>query len=149
MERGWWRAAPAYALGAVLGVLLGIVGAFLAPARPLPFLSVGVLIAVVGNVLVPYHLGRAAESPIGAIVPALAWLVTTVYLGTERREGDLIVTGAAWGLAFLVLGAVAAALTIPRVRPAIQRDRLRELARQQELDSAEPNTTGHGSDPSE
>jgi hypothetical protein len=99
-----------------LGVLLGIYGAFLVPSGPRlggTVLSLGVLIAVVGNVAGPW-LGRAAAGRFGGITPLVGWLLATLALGTARPAGSVILPGGgdlavpAW--LFLLLGAVAGAV---------------------------------------
>jgi hypothetical protein len=132
-KRGVWQAgavsdaeptgsaatALSYALVLVLAFLLAVWGAFLVPLRwGSVLLPVAVLIAVVGN----FVLGRAGGRLLGragALGPGLVWLTVALIAGSRRDEGDLIVPGTLPGLAFLMLGAVSAAVAYgaaPRAR---------------------------------
>jgi hypothetical protein len=107
------RKGAAYALVLVLTVELALWGAFLTGARPFGYaFPLAAVVAVVGNVV----LGRAGERVlgrrVGAAIPGVVWLVIAVTLGTTRSEGDLVVRGDFRGLAFLVLGAVAATAAV-------------------------------------
>ena len=73
---------------------------------------VGVLIAIVGNLAVGIVGGRGVRSRVVPAVTGFVWLVVAVVLGSRRPEGDLIVTGQTPGVAFLFLGAIAAAVAI-------------------------------------
>ena len=99
--------------GAVVGALLAVVTAFLVP------LGVPLVVVTLG----PYAhaVGRAARSAPAAAVPSIAWFVTTMALASSRAEGDLVVTGSATGLAYLLLGTVSAAVGIGTVRAGIER----------------------------
>ena len=102
--------AAAYALVLVLAFLLAIWGAFLVPLRwGTVLLPVAVLIAVVGNLVLGRAGGRLLGRP-GALGPGLVWLAIALVAGSKRGEGDLIVPGTLPGLAFLLLGAIAAAV---------------------------------------
>jgi hypothetical protein len=57
----------------------------------------------------------------GAALPGLLWIVVALQLGSKRTEGDLVVPGDLRGVAFLLAGALAAALVVgatPVRRPA-------------------------------
>ena len=126
-------------VGAVVGALLAVVGGFLVPRHVGP-LSVGAAVALLGVGPYVHMLGRAARSALVGAVPALAWLGVTMFLASIRTEGDLIVTGSADGLAFLLLGTVSSAVGIGTVRAGIQRgDRIRaeRAARRAALDEIE------------
>jgi hypothetical protein len=96
----------------VLGLVLGIFGALLIPAGPRigsVLLSVGVAVALIGN-LVSGVLGvEMTGNRLGAIVPGIGWVVAVLPLGAKRPEGDLIVTGDTKGYAFLLVGILTAA----------------------------------------
>jgi hypothetical protein len=96
----------------VLGLVLGIFGALLIPAGPRigsVLLSVGVAVALIGN-LVSGLLGiEMTGNRLGAIVPGIGWVVAVLPLGAKRPEGDLIVTGDTKGYAFLLVGILTAA----------------------------------------
>lgn len=113
-------------VGTFLGFLLALVTAFWIPTSPV---SLGA--AATTLCLGPYcHLyGRALRSPALAALPAMAWLVTALVLGSARAEGDVVVTGDVNGLAFLLLGTVSAAVGIGTVRRGIDRSDLRASQR--------------------
>ncbi|MDP9496828.1 MAG: DUF6113 family protein [Actinomycetota bacterium] len=110
--------AISYALLLVLTLLSAVWGAFLVPLRvggtPVPL---GLLLALAP---VPLCLagGRLLQRRAGAAVPGGLWVATALALGSQRREGDLVVTGGALGIAFLTVGALAAAAAIGGWRPA-------------------------------
>lgn len=105
-----------YGLVLVLALLLAVWGAFLVPLRigtvPLP---VAVLVALVGNAALGWWGGRLLGRP-GAAGPGLVWLAVALSLGSQRREGDLVVPGSAMGLVFLLVGAVTSAVAFGAVR---------------------------------
>lgn len=105
----------------VLGAVLGIWGAFLVPLRlPGGVEGLSVAIAVVGNLGAGLLGGIGTGTRLGAGLPGLAWLVVAVLAGVSRPEGDLVVPGGlpadpgvgTVGMAFLLLGAVAAAIAV-------------------------------------
>ncbi len=100
-----------------LSLLLAVVGAFLVPYDPVPGLSVGVAIAVAGNFLVAVGGRRAYGGVTGAVLPAVVWLVVTLTLASGRPEGDVVLSNSVSSLAFIVLGAVSAAVGIGRRTP--------------------------------
>jgi hypothetical protein len=96
----------------VLGATLGVVGAFLIPAGPRigsVLLSVGVAVALVGNIVSGLLGTEMTGNRLGAIVPGIGWVVVVLPLGAKRPEGDLVVTGDTKGYAFLLAGLMAAA----------------------------------------
>jgi hypothetical protein len=100
----------AYGLVLVLAVLLALWGCFLVPLRlggvPVPLAC---LVALVGNAA----LGRAGGrlfGRAGAAGPGLVWLVIVLRLSSPTADGDLVVPGTGWGLAFLVVGALTSAV---------------------------------------
>ena len=115
-------------VGAVVGALLALVAAFFVPTR-YGVLSLGDAAALL--TVGPYAraVGRAARSTLVGAIPALAWLLTTMYFASTRPEGDLVVTGTAYGLAFLLLGTVSGAVGIGTIRSAVQRDDRRAAER--------------------
>lgn len=96
----------------VLGLVLGIFGAFLIPAGPRigsVLLSVGVAVALIGNIVSGVLGTEMTGNRLGAIVPGIGWIVAVLPLGAKRPEGDLVVTGDTKGYAFLLVGILAAA----------------------------------------
>ena len=112
-EPGWAE----FALVVLLTVLLALWGAFLVPLR-IGSVAVPVGVAVA---LSNYPLCRAGAAALGrrtgAAVPMAVWAVIAVLFSTARREGDLIITGSLRGLAFLLVGLLAAAVAVGSWRP--------------------------------
>lgn len=107
-------------VSAVVGGLLAMLGAFFVPLRS-GWLSLGDALALVTIGPYVFLVGRALRSPLAGVPPALGWLFTTMSFASLRPEGDLIVTGEATGLAFLLLGTVSAAVGIGTIRKGIAR----------------------------
>ena len=113
------RSVPAFVLVLALTVLLALWGAFLVPLRlGGTALPVGVAVA-----LTNYPLCRAGAASLGrragAAVPMLLWTAIAVALSSQRREGDLVITGSVRGLAFLLVGLLAAAVAVGGWRPPV------------------------------
>ncbi|HVF18817.1 MAG TPA: DUF6113 family protein [Mycobacteriales bacterium] len=105
------------ALLAYVSFLLAVFGAFLVPSTPVPGVSAGVLLAVVGNYVLGVAGRRAVDATVGAVLPALVWLVSALTLASGRREGDVVLTSSGGSMAFLLLGAMAYAVAIGRKPP--------------------------------
>ncbi|SNR63032.1 hypothetical protein [Blastococcus mobilis] len=113
----------------VVGTWLALVEVFWLPLRVGGVLvPVSVVVAVVGNLLLPAGALRWSGSRLVAVLPAVAWLVVALGAMVRRPEGDLVMTGGgATGvvnLAFLMIGVLAAAFSVGRVlagprRPAV------------------------------
>ena len=100
----------AYALGLLLGVILGLYGAFLVPAGPRPggvLLSYGVVLVLVGNTGAALLVRWLTGTRLGAMTVLIGWAPVVVWLGTSRPEGDLVLQGDGKGYLFLGVGAVA------------------------------------------
>lgn len=108
----------AVAMLTFVAALLAVFGAFLVPVTPLPGLSAGVVLAVIGNYVVVTRARGVTRTAAGAALPALAWLAIVMTLASGRREGDVILTGSGASLAFIALGALSAALALGRRLPA-------------------------------
>lgn len=115
---GWdVRSVPTFALVLLLTALLAVWGAFLVPLR------IGGVAAPVGVVvaLANLPLCRAGAAALGrragAGVPMVLWCAIAFALSTQRSEGDLVITGSLRGLAFLLVGLLAAALAVGGYRP--------------------------------
>ena len=111
---GWGIAAV------VAGTWLALVEVFWLPLRVGGVLvPVSVVAAVVGNLIVVAEAYRWSRSRVVAVLPALAWLVVALAATRRRPEGDLIIVGTGAlgyvGLAFLLVGVVAAAFAVGRV----------------------------------
>jgi hypothetical protein len=115
-------------VSAFVGGLLAMLGAFFVPSRS-GWFSLGDALALVTIGPYAFLVGRALRSPLAGVPPALAWLFTTMYFASLRPEGDLIVTGEATGLAFLLLGTLSAAVGVGTIRNGIARADRRAAAR--------------------
>lgn len=109
--------AATYGLVLLLTVLLAVWGAFLVPLRVHGVRApLGVLLA-----LATVPLGRAGATVLGrragAVVPTLLWLTVAALLASQRREGDLVVTGDLSGLAFLLVGVLGGAFAVGSWQP--------------------------------
>jgi hypothetical protein len=113
--------AACYVALLLLGALLGIWGAFLVPLRLFGRIEgLAVVVAVVGNLGAGLLGGIGTGTRLGAALPGAAWLIVAVLSGITRSEGDLVVPGGipsdpgvgTVGMAFLLLGAVAAAIAV-------------------------------------
>jgi len=100
-----------------LSFLLSVFGAFFVPYDPVPGVSVGVLVAVVGNYWVAMAGRRVYDGLAGAVLPALIWLAVTLTLASGRAEGDVVLSNSTASLAFIVLGATSSAVGIGRRLP--------------------------------
>lgn len=102
-----------FGLVVVLACQLAVWEAFLVGARPwgLP-LPVSALLAVVGNVVLGVVGARTLGNRIGAVVPAALWLIIVLGLASSRAEGDVVIPDSVRGLAFLLLGTLAAAAPV-------------------------------------
>jgi hypothetical protein len=119
---GWAVAVVAVA------VWLALVEVFWLPLRVGGILlPLSVPAAVVGNLLLVGTAMKLTRSRLVAVLPAVVWLVVVVAGMVRRPEGDLVISGrgalGSVGLAFLLLGALAAAVAVgralatPRTRP--------------------------------
>ena len=117
------RRLGAALLVTVLAAWLALVEVFWLPLRvfgvPVP---VSVVAAVVGNLLLVGLAARLTGSRLGAVLPAVVWLVVAVGASLRRPEGDLLLTGGGvlgfLSLAFLLAGVVAAAFAVGKVLAA-------------------------------
>jgi hypothetical protein len=107
-------------LGVVLAGWLAVVEVFWLPLRVGGLLvPVSVVAAVAGNLLLIDLVHRRTGSRVGALLPALTWVVGAVAASLRRPEGDLLLVGSGGlgmvGIAFLLGGFVAAAVGVGRV----------------------------------
>jgi hypothetical protein len=110
-----WLGYVSLAVIGLLSGVLAVIGGFLSPAAPrvlgIP-VPLGVLVAVVGNLAVGFLGARGTGSRAAPVISALVWVGVSLFLGSSRPEGDLVVTGSGKGVAFLLLGTAAAAAAI-------------------------------------
>ncbi len=107
------------ALVTVCAAELAVLECFLLPLRigaiPVPL---SIVAAVFGNALLPGLAYRLTGSRVAALLPLLVWTVVVILAAVPRPEGDVIVTGTARGIGFLLLGAVAGAYAAGRLLTA-------------------------------
>ncbi|KQS68322.1 hypothetical protein [Modestobacter sp. Leaf380] len=110
---------------AVLAVLaaawLAAVEVFWLPLRvgPVP-VPLSLLVAAVGNLLLPAWVHRHSGSRVVALLPVLVWVVVAIGASVRRPEGDLLITGQTTaaqlvGLGFLLVGVLAGSFSVGRV----------------------------------
>jgi hypothetical protein len=109
--------------GVVAAAWLAVVEVFWLPFRLGGVLvPVSVLAAVAGNLLLVSLVLRRSGSRTVAVLPALAWAGVVAAATLRRPEGDLVIVGTgglgAVGLAFLLLGVVAAVVAVARALAA-------------------------------
>lgn len=113
-----------------LAVWLAVVEVFWLPLRIGGVLvPLSVVVAVVGNLLMPRLALWLTGSRVVAALTGVAWLVVVVAGMIRRPEGDLLITGGGTtgvvNLAFLLCGVLAAAFAVGRAlggpRPPVTR----------------------------
>ena len=113
---GELRRSATFTVVLVLALLTALWGAFLVPLRVLGVpLPVAVVVAVVANVVLGTVGGRL-YGRLGAALPGVLWFAVVAVLQGRRPEGDLVVVGSVTGLAFLLLGSIAAAVPVGMAR---------------------------------
>jgi hypothetical protein len=76
----------------LLGVALGVWGAFLVPLRlPGGLEGLADVIALGGNLVVGLAAARGTGSLLAAAMPGIGWLVTVLVLGSVARPSDEVV----------------------------------------------------------
>jgi hypothetical protein len=119
-------------LGVAVAAWLAVVEVLWLPLRVGGLLvPVSVLAAVVGNLLLVDLVLRLTASRAVALLPAVTWVGVAAAASMRRPEGDLLIVGSgglgAVGLAFLVLGVLAAFVAVGRAlahRPPSSADRI-------------------------
>jgi hypothetical protein len=102
----------AYAFGVLLGAALGLYGVVAVPTGPRPggtLLSLGLGLALVGNVGAALLVRWFTGTRLGAMVVLVGWIPVVLLLGTARQEGDLLLQATTPGYLFLAIGSLAPA----------------------------------------
>jgi len=104
-------AGAAYGMLALLGLALGVVGAFHHSwyLGDVPVAALGWLVVLFA---VPYAMGRLNRGKIAAAVPAVGWFIATFALATKHRAGDFVIAADLAGYLYLYGGAVVMALAV-------------------------------------
>jgi Family of unknown function (DUF6113) len=97
-------------LGAVVGVTGSFVQAVTVHAGPVP-IPVGLAIALGGCAGLFMGGAWVMRSRLGAVVPAVAWLLAVLLMSSKRPEGDVVLPQEATAYGYLFLGTLLGALT--------------------------------------
>jgi hypothetical protein len=102
-----------YVVLAAIGVVLGLIEAFLVPQRMFGGLEgLSAVLAFVGNAVVGSLGGVGTRTITGAVVPITTWFLTVVVLSFYAPGGDVVIAGklpadpgvVVTGMAFLIVG---------------------------------------------
>jgi hypothetical protein len=105
----------AYGALAVAGAVLGVFGSFYQGVEigPIPVLAIAFSLLNLGAFRLA---GWAMGVRLGALVPAVGWLVAVIFMSSKRPEGDLVITATTASYIFLIGGSVAALAAIALTR---------------------------------
>jgi Flp pilus assembly protein TadB len=94
-----------------LTVLAAVCEAFLVPLRMAGVrIPVALLLAVAGNLTLPWLARWLSRSRMMTMLPALLWFLVILVLAGGTTEGDVVLAGNDWvALTLLLFGSVAAA----------------------------------------
>lgn len=96
----------AYFLLFLLGLLEGLIGSFQYSQGPVPLLPIVFVVAIFATCALG---ARGMRSALGAVLPAIGWFLTTLWLSNGTTSGSVIITDTAAGKWFLFGGSLAAA----------------------------------------
>ncbi|WP_066371417.1 DUF6113 family protein [Herbidospora mongoliensis] len=105
----------AYGVLFMLGLVLGVVGAFEHEWYLSGTLPIGGILAVLVVFAVPYAMGRLMVTRLAAGVVAVGWVIPSMILAGPRPEGDLAIAATLGGYIYLYGGLVAVALAVALV----------------------------------
>jgi hypothetical protein len=108
--------AVAYLGLAVLGALVAVAGALIQAG----WFPGGLLLALAGCAAVFYGGTKLTGTRLGAVVPAVVWLVCVMLLSSTRGEGDFLFAAGVGPYVYLLGGAMAAVIcaTVPQLVPS-------------------------------
>lgn len=110
-----------YVVLAAIGVLLGVIEAFLVPLRLFGGIEgLSAVLALVGNAAIGSFGGIGTRTLAGAITPILGWFVAVGVLAVVAPGGDVVLAGklaadpgvVVAGTAFLFLGVIGGAIAL-------------------------------------
>ncbi|MEX5636490.1 DUF6113 family protein [Parafrankia sp. FMc2] len=96
-----------YAFGVLAGFVLGLYGVVLVAAGPRPggfLISIGLLMALIGNAGAALLVRWLTGTRLGAMIILVGWLPIVLALASSRTEGDLLLKASATGYLFLGIG---------------------------------------------
>ncbi|GLX98941.1 MULTISPECIES: DUF6113 family protein [Herbidospora] len=102
----------AYGVLFMLGLVVGVVGAFEHEWYLFGTLPVGAVLAVLILFGLPYAMGRLMRTRMAAGVVAVGWVIPSMILAGPRPEGDLAIAATLGGYIYLYGGLVAVALAV-------------------------------------
>ena len=100
-----------YAVLLVLGLLLGLTGAFQF-SRGIGPVPLGAVLFVLAVGAVCWFCGRATRSVGGALVPAVGWIVASFSMAMPNTSGSVVITNSIAGEIYLYGGALCAAIGV-------------------------------------
>jgi hypothetical protein len=105
----------AYGVLVVGGATIGLLGSFYqaVDTGPVPVLAIAFTLLNLGAFRLA---GWAMGTRLGAVIPALGWLLVVIFLSSRRAEGDLVISASAAGYVFILGGSAAAILAVARTR---------------------------------
>lgn len=101
-----------YTVLAVLGLILGVAGAFqhaIYLGADTPVAAIGWLVLLFAAL---YGMGRLMRSKLGALVPGVGWILVSTLLAGQRTEGDLVIAANTAGYLYLYGGFAAVVLAV-------------------------------------
>lgn len=105
-----------YAALAVLGVVVAVAGSLVHDA----WFPGGLLLALAGSAALFYGGTQLTGTRMGAVVPAVVWLVTVMLLSSARPEGDFLFANGIAPYVYLLVGAMSGVMcaTLTPRRPS-------------------------------
>jgi hypothetical protein len=89
-----WLAVVSVLVFTAVSVLTAVIEVELVPVRiGTTVVPVSVALAVLSNAGVPVLSRRAVPNTAAAVLPALAWVATVLFLSQARPEGDVLLVG--------------------------------------------------------
>ncbi len=113
--------AASYAVLFLLGVVLALLGTFLAPAGLRVgghlVLSIGILVALVGHPIAGLLGLTLTGTRLGTLTPLLGWALVVLPLSSGTAQGDVVLPGTATSIAYLLVGAASYGAVAVFTRP--------------------------------
>jgi hypothetical protein len=109
-----WLKIVGAVVATLLGAVLGVTEAFLAPLRMVGFyVPVSLVLAVLFNPVLAWYAADVTGRKAAAALPALAWCAVWFMAASKTTEGDLVITSGNWvGMVTLLAGPIAFAVGV-------------------------------------